>query len=393
MRSGLLIRPDEAATLAARYGTPLYLLDTSRVVSAMEGLRRGLARHYSAAEVTYSVKTNYLAAILRKVLQAGYRLEVVSRHEWELAKRAGAGPRQLLLNGPVKSLADLRDCYQQGVSVNLDSLDELTLAGEIGTPERPFAVGLRVAARLSNGTLSRFGINFEDPAQVERVRTAGPGVRVVGLHLHHSSRRDARSYGDRLDRLVEVAEQLELTPEYLDIGGGIASAPPPEVAARMSYPIDTQEEWAEYVGRYAQQKLGAGGPKLIVEPGIGVLAESMNYVTSVVSVKPGLAVCDGSMFDVNPLRSSIPPPCRLLAEDRVSEETKLYGGTCMEIDCVGTLSARPRVGDRVVVSNVGAYSACLAPEFIVPPAAVYAVDSGELVRERREAGSYVGAGR
>jgi diaminopimelate decarboxylase len=408
--AGRLACGEKIRRLVAEYGTPLYLLDASRAVAAMEGLSAGLARYYPRPEITYSVKTNYLASLLRTVLAAGFRLEVVSRHEMALARKNGAGPKDLLFNGPVKSAADLQLCHEQGVDVNVDSLDELEQAASIGTVERPFRLGIRVAARLQSGAVSRFGLDLDDAATV-----AGVGgwmesgtIVVAGLHLHHSSRRDAASFCERLDRLAAAAELLGIQPEYLDLGGGIGSIPPPAVAARLTYPIDSHEEFARTVGRHALDRLGPSGPRIVLEPGIGVLAGCMNYVAEVVAVKQRpegpIAICDGSMFDVNPLRSAIHPPCELMAArgDRLDEReggsgvaVKLYGGTCMEIDQLGTLTGAlaPRVGDLVVLTNVGAYSCCLAPDFILPAAPVYSLDREKLVRPRGTVGSFSGAGQ
>ena len=391
--------------LAAQYGTPLYLLDVQKVLGAMNTLRDGLSIHYPNSEITYSVKTNYLSHILRQVLTHGYRLEVVSRHEMLLAQENGAQPKQLLLNGPVKSLEDLHYCYQHSIDLNLDSVDELQTATTIGTLEKPFRLGLRAAATLKNGNISRFGIDFGDSDAVDQIRKLiqNPCIDVVGLHTHHSSRRDAQSYCDRLDHLSQVAELLNITPKYLDIGGGVGSVPPPEIASQLSYPIDDPKQLATTIGKFARDKWGVQGPRIIMEPGIAVLAESMNYLTRIVSVKNRgtgqIAVCDGSLFDVNPLRSAVHPSCHLVPSltDPIpssDEPTKLYGGTCMEIDQIGVLPPRqtPLVGDLVVVTNVGAYSACLAPQFIIPPAPIYSLDSSKIIRQRPSLGNFIGAG-
>ncbi len=66
----------------------------------------------------------------------------------------------------------------------------------------------------------------------------------------------------------------------------------------------------------------------------------------------------------------------------------------MEIDLVGTITSTslPTVGDLVVVTNIGAYSVSLAPEFIIPSAPVYALDSKQLIRNRQFLGNFPGAG-
>jgi diaminopimelate decarboxylase len=356
----------------------------------MDVLRQGLCAPYPDGEIVYSVKTNSIPAILAAVLQAGFRLEVVSRRELDLARSVGATPRQILYNGPAKSLEDLLFCYENGVDVNVDSLDELELAASLASAAEPFRLGIRVAATLASGAVSRFGIEADDPATMQAIRRISDrgSIRIVGLHVHHSSRRDAPSYCDRLDLLFDAAQRLGIDPlEYLDLGGGMASVPPPSVAERLRYRVDTPAELAATIGRHALARLGTAGPKVILEPGIGVLAGAMNYVTSIVAVKQRrshgpIAVCDGSLFDVNPLRSAIPPPCVLVPASvapRAPGTVPLYGGTCMEIDQLGALDQVPRKGDLAVVTNVGAYSVALSPEFITRRAPMYAVDGGEVI--------------
>ncbi len=373
----------------------------------MKVLRDGLRRYYPNSEIAYSVKTNYLSDILRQVLAAGYRLEVVSRHELALARSIGARPAQVLFNGPVKNAADLALCRGLGIELNADSVDELELAASLASADRPFRIGVRVAAALGEGQTSRFGVDFDDPDSLARVRLllAAGSIQIAGLHIHHSSRRDAQSFCDRLDRLRAVADLLDIQPEYLDLGGGAASMPPPSIAARLAYPVDSHEHLASVLGKHALAVCGPCGPRLILEPGIAVLAGAMNYVMSVVAVKSragtssSAAVCDGSMFDVNPLRSAIPPPCEWIpavepprVEDAIVTTT-LHGATCMEIDRFDSLQGpRPRVGDLVAVGNTGAYSVCLAPEFIVERPPVYSVDQDRLLRPRQTAGQFQGAG-
>lgn len=387
---GLLSGVETIQRVASQLGTPFYLIDRTHIVRAMDVLRKGLAAHYPNSEITYSVKTNSVVGILSAVLAAGYRLEVVSRRELSLAQSIGASPLQILFNGPVKSEADLLYCYEHGVEVNVDSLDELKLAASLATSHKPFRVGIRVAATLRNGATSRFGIEPDDPATVQAIRriTERGAIRVVGLHIHHSSRRDAQSYCDRLDLLLDAARRLGIEHlEYLDLGGGIGSVPPPAVAERLSYRVDSPAELAAAIGKHARAVLGSGGPRVILEPGIGVLAGAMNYVTTIVSVKQRaaqgpIAVCDGSMFDVNPLRSAIPPPCVLVpvsATPRPAGAVPLYGGTCMEIDQLSVLDEVPCKGDLAVVTNAGAYSVALSPDFITKRAPVYALDSIEVL--------------
>jgi diaminopimelate decarboxylase len=132
-----------------------------------------------------------------------------------LAQQNGAKATDLLFNGPVKSHDDLQYCYEHAIDLNLDSIEELEAAASIGTTAKPFRLGLRVAASLKNGNISRFGIDFEDATALEQIRqlVQQTSIDVAGLHIHHSSRRDTQSYCDRLDHLDRVAKLLRIKPK------------------------------------------------------------------------------------------------------------------------------------------------------------------------------------
>ena len=156
-------------------------------------------------------------------------------------------------------------------------------------------------------------------------------------------------------------------------------------------------------GRRALELLGTDGPQLVLEPGIGVLANCATYVTKVRSVKRNggltFAVVDGSIFEVNPMRSSINPPMHRLsglsglgsAESDLSGPAQVVGATCMEIDVLGELPECPAVGDLLSIENVGSYTTSLAPDFIIPRSPVISADTGDVVRPRSSI-SAVGVG-
>ena len=290
------------------------------------------------------------------------------------------------------------------MDTNLDSVAEVERAADLGSKARPFRAGLRVAPRLRNGELSRFGIDVAVPANLDRIRKVFETGRfeIDGLHVHHSSERSSQSFVARLDLLQGAARVLDVVPNYFDLGGGVPSEIPASIAATLDYEIETPVRFAAGLGAALAQKLADHQIEVILEPGIGVLADAMIYLTSVVDVKETSTrvdvISDGSIFDVNPLRSGVSPPCRLVTDrpgDARPADLRLFGSTCMEIDKLGSLteSIVPERGEVVVVSNVGAYSNVMSPEFIVAHAPVYSVSERRLVRDRQRLGEYTRAGR
>jgi diaminopimelate decarboxylase len=189
----------------------------------------------------------------------------------------------------------------------------------------------------------------------------------------------------------------------LDIGGGFASDPPEEVRARLSYPIDPIPQCVDAAVEELNAAFPDPGsrPDLLIEPGLGVLADTMEYFCRVVAIKPlddrWAIITDGSMFEIDPFRGAIGPPTAPISSESTGVHTgrgTLYGSTCMEIDQLGDVAdvSGIQVGDYVRTANVGAYAVSLAPEFIFRRAPVICVDTGRVVRERQESGHFTGSG-
>lgn len=396
-------------------GTPYYRASPSRLLAHLSEARSVLQAELGPAggDVAYSVKTNYLTEFIRAAAVEGHPIEVVSENEYALVSSLGVGPERIIVNGPGKSLDFIVDASRAGSLVNLDSLEELMAVARWANGDgRELTFGLRIAARLSSGDMSRFGINIDHRPTRDAVRglLADPRLTCTALHLHHSSRREADSFAERVSLLARAARELDLqTVTRLDIGGGFASDPPPEIAAQLSYPISTISECIAAAASQLRSSYpdAAARPQLLIEPGLGVLADTMDYVSRVVAVKhqgsQTALICDGSRFEVDPFRGSIAPPTSPVLPPPAestnpgvehSDAATIYGSTCMEIDQLGKLSSSlgVTVGTYLHTKNVGAYSLTLTPEFIFCRAPVVCADTGKLLRPRQAAGLFTGAG-
>ncbi len=373
-----------AVRITEQHGTPFYLISQQRLLGNIHHLQGAVRRGYPATDVTYSVKSNNLGAFVSACIDDGIRVEVVSRAEYDYVVSLGADPATTIYNGPAKTANDMQYAIENGSFVNVDSLDELRILADLGIKA---AIGIRVPAVLASGAVSRFGIDLADDAALAETRELVKQLNVTGLHIHHSSHRHADSYGERLEQLLATAEMLDIaTLDVVDVGGGFSSPIPPEIATQLPYKTASFDEYGDVLGARAAELLGTDGPRLVLEPGIGVLANCATYVTRVESIKhnggQNYAVVDGSIFEVNPLRSHIGPPIVYLGDNTSGEPAQIVGATCMEIDVIGDLPHSPLIGDLISVENVGSYTTSLAPDFIIPRSPVFSADTGDLLRSR-----------
>lgn len=344
---------------------------------------------YPRTEVGYSYKTNYLPDFIRIANRHGARTEVVSRMELDYAEALGFVGTGSLFNGPVKVRDDIAHAFRLGITVIVDSVSEisdaLAAAAELTTDE-PAKVAIR--CRLPRSTPgTRFGIDLRTDSGRAALAAidASPSLELVGLHVHHSGDRSAERYSLRILELIELHErELGSRPlEFLDIGGGFGSPLPPELVSQLGSDNPTFDTYADAVTGPLLKAYGEEGPTLIAEPGMGLLAETTTFVTQVVRTKPGeddsVAVVDGSIFNVKPLRSGINLPGDVVAGagERHDGVWRFVGHTCMEIDVLredhkGSVAE----GDILVMPNLGAYTTVLNAPFISPLPPILTIRGG-----------------
>ena len=392
------------AELVERYGSPLFVFSERRMVARYRELSELISRRYPRCTLAWSYKTNYLDAVCRTFHREGAWAEVVSAFELDKALRLGIPPEQIVYNGPLKTEASLRKALPAGVLVHIDHFDELSRVERLAETAgwRP-KVGIRV--NLAAGAIQawdRFGFNLESGQALEAVRRIRSGgiLRLTGLHCHIGTFvLDPEAYGIAAGKLAGFANHLReafgLEVETLDLGGGFASPNalhPRYVTGEQVTPSFQQyaEAIADGVGTLASSD--AGPPRLILETGRALVDDAGYLITEVVANK---RLPDGEKAVVLDAGVNILPTAFWYRHDMMPaqpasgapEPTVFYGPLCMNIDVVRPSMLFPpvRVGDRVVIRNVGAYNVTQWMQFITlrPNVVMIAADGRyDLIRRR-----------
>jgi len=384
----------------ARFGDSFYIVDINKFRANSARFTTALQSYYPKTRFAYSYKTNYIPDLAKAAQELGFYAEVVSEVEYQIARRYGNQGSDIIFNGPIKTGAALESALDEGAIVNLDNLGELDEILQLlndGVISHA-AVGLRASFDMGQERCSRFGLNIECgdfKAACERI-AAEPRIRVVGLHCHFSvPRRDTASYRHRTLKLIELTKSVPdpSALRFLDIGGGFAGPMSEELKKEFNVEFPQYEEYAEAVaGEMAKAFPGNDGPELIIEPGMGLLADTMCFVCQVHTLKNSgscrYAITTGSIFNVKPFLHNKNMPFRHIHAHRpesagVEDLIQVTGYTCMEIDVLyenyrGSLQK----GDFLMFSNCGAYAPILTPAFIRPAPAIVSV-SPEISLVRR----------
>ena len=358
---------------AERWGTPLYVTDLDTAAAAGHAWREALP----GGLVAYAVKANPDPALLRRLAGDGFGFEVVGPIELAMARRAGAPPERIVVNGVGQTDADLADALSTGALVNAESLgalDALLRAGpgRIGLRINP-AVDAATHPHLATGAASsKFGIALPDVSEaMRRLRSSGRPLSSIGAHVGS----DIGELGVFV-RLAGLLRELgsRTGAERIDLGGGYRGDP---------------ARYAAAVGRELRDPR-----RLIVEPGRSIAAGAGWLLTRVIRVQSrGHLVADAGMTElIRQMLYGARHPVHLLAPGARLEGSgpwTLAGPICEAGDLLADgLELGPDAGEGALlaIGDAGAYGLAMASSYNgrLRPAQVVIEGGATRLSRRRE---------
>ena len=401
----------DAAKLAEKYGTPLYLMDEGRI---RDNCRMYLHAFKDAfgerGKVLYASKAASFKRMYEIVSEEGLSADVVSAGEIRTALKAGFPMDRLYFHGSSKTDSEISYAVASGVGCFVvDNVEELHAlnreAGSAGIRQR---VLLRVTPGIDPHTYdavstgkvdSKFGVAIETGQAKEFVSEAlrQENLELCGLHCHVGSQVfDEDVYERTVDIMLafmaELRDSLGVTLEELNLGGGygvryLESDKYVDIPARI-------KALGEHIKALAR-KLSYPMPVILMEPGRSIVADAGMTLYTVSSVKriPGYksyVAVDGGMTD-NPryaLYGSNYTVLDVMAPKK-TETFDLVGRCCESGDIIQPevgLNAEIKRGDLVAVCTTGAYNYSMASNYnrVPRPPIVMLGEGGDYLAVRRE---------
>lgn len=262
--------------IVRRHGTPTYAFDIRRLREQAARLQNELPD----IEILYSLKANASLGICEVFRECGLGADVASAGELATAVAAGFAPERIFVAGPFKlaeTIAQLRSLPSATVSV--DSMSELESLLEAGITN-PLVLRLRPdfgsCAAVPAGSESRFGFTCDTFDACRRLLHARR-LNVVGFHVFAGSQvLDVSQLKGHLRKSLELslqaAEQLEVKPRFLNLGGGFG----------IPYDGTSGFDLSSVAAELRTLSERAAPARLIVELGRYLVAEAGWYLTSVV---------------------------------------------------------------------------------------------------------------
>ncbi len=395
------------STLAAKFGTPLYIYSAT----AIRDRFRAFDRAFRAAPhtVCYSVKANSNLSLLRLLARLGAGFDVVSGGELARVLKLGRGAAaRTVFSGVGKTAAEFDAALRADILLfNLESEGELELLASRAARLRQTA---RIAFRvnpdvptethpyISTGLREhKFGVPISDALRLYAQAAAQEHLEVAGISVHIGSQITALEPFDiTMQRIATLVRELRAqghTVRYADAGGGLGIPYEPE-DARGQRPTG-------YFTHYARALLAPlKGLKLhvLLEPGRSIVAPAGALLTRVLYLKRNgskrFVVVDAAMTELirpalyGAYHEIVPAHSNAHA---TTDAFDVVGPVCETGDFFARDRRLPELapGDLLAILDAGAYGMSLASNYNSRPRPAEIMVDGRAARviRRRESAS------
>lgn len=361
------------ASLARRFGTPLYVYSADHILERLRLFQQAFATRDHL--VCYAVKANSSLAILRLLAAHGAGFDIVSGGELERVLIAAPDAvNRVVFSGVGKTAAEIDRALAAGIlEFNIESEAELDLvAARARAVRTPARIALRVNPDvfaethpyISTGLREhKFGIDIRRALALYKRAAAQRWLLPHGVSVHIGSQiRAVEPFAAAIERVMRLVRSLStqgIPIRSIDAGGGLGID---YHAGPSAGTFDPSAKVAEYAAALNRALAGFDG-RLLLEPGRFLVAQAGALLTRVLLVKRNgtktFVVTDAAMNDL------IRPALYQAHHEIVPVQPRR--GRARIVDVVGPVCesgdffardrslAPVRAGDLVALLDAGAY--------------------------------------
>ncbi|WP_310389581.1 diaminopimelate decarboxylase [Roseateles sp.] len=398
------LTPARIQSLAASFGTPLWVYDAATVRARINALA-------AFDTIRFAQKACSNTHILRLMREQGVKVDAVSRGEILRALAAGfvsgGEPSDIVFTADLFDHATLATVVLHRIPVNAGSIDMLHQLGVV-SPGHP--VWLRINPGFGHGHSNKTNTGGEHSKHgiwhTELLNALAAvrqhGLKLIGLHMHIGSGVDYGHLSEVCGAMVGFVKQAHQAGHDLQAissGGGLST---PYRDGDAS--VDTRHYFGLWDAARQQAEGLLGHPvALEIEPGRYLVAESGVLITEVRATKDAgrnhFVMVDAgfselmrpAMYGSYHAMSLIPAD----GEPRPLRATVVAGPLCESGDVFtqgegGVVEPRElpqaRVGDLLLVHDTGAYGASMSSNYNSRPLVAEVMVDGDsecLIRRRQ----------
>ncbi len=341
-----------------------YVVNKTKIKSNIEKLKKSFLNKKLDFELFYSVKTNFMNPILSAVKEMGCEFEILSSFEWRKVRELN--PRAVVLNGPAKEIKLVKEILSKTniLYFNIDNDTDIEILQNINRELlRKIKIGIRVYLNLSE-VWNRFGYDISSKDFAKIVAKISSIKKISGFHFHFSTNNfKISNYQKMFSEIKNFCNRSKVCLEFLNIGGGLPAA------NEFVYESEVYEKLPTLISEIFPNL------KIISEAGRNIVADAVSLDTNIISLKK----TGKNKFQVNIDANIMHFPCYYekkyyiefipINKTKRKEivEIEIFGNSCMQTDKISDsiiIDQVPRVGDKIIIHNIGAYSYSQAANFI-----------------------------
>lgn len=283
------------STLTAKYPTPFYIYDEKQIRTRASELSRVMAEAgVKGFKNFFAVKALPNPSILKILKEQGMGLDCSSLAELELANMAGFSGEEVIYTSNNTTLEEFAAAKKLGAIINFDDttlvqkyLDNFGVPAVACCRYNPGDVEFEGLNEQIIGKPSEAKYGLTKPQIFEAYKTLKQaGVKRFGLHtMLLSNELDWQNHALIAELMfvlaAELSKQLNITFEFINLGGGIGVAYRPE-----EEDFDLKSYANSLTELYKKHNLDqVGAPKIVMENGRFITAEAGYLVTRVINFK------------------------------------------------------------------------------------------------------------
>ena len=402
----------DTVDLAAKYGTPLYLMDENKIREHIKEYKSAFLKYFPAgSNPEFASKSFSCKQIYRIMNEENMCIDAVSAGEIYTAKSAGFNMSHCFFHGNNKTDCDIAFAIDSGVGYfvidNFEEIEVLNLmARDKGIIQKALlritpGIDTHTHQKISTGNVdSKFGFAIATGMADEAVEAVlkCENISLCGFHCHIGSQIfESDPFITAAELMLDFIAHIKTTQNYtadiLNLGGGFG------VKYLESQPALNLDEKIGEVATAINQKcneLQISVPKIAMEPGRSIVADAGMTLYTVGSVKEikgykSYVSIDGGMPD-NPRFALYESPYTVMlasrANDKADFKATIAGRCCESGDTIqnDVLIPKPERNEILAVLTTGAYNYSMASNYnrIPRPPVVMLSDKGDYVAVKRE---------
>ncbi len=292
------VKPSQILDLVSQYGTPLYLVDENTLHLKANELLNAYRKYKGPKRIAYSVKANFLPAILRSFMKDRITFDLTSLGELYFLKRCKIEPENVIYTSITEEEEEYVQVLRNGITKvvvsSFNGMTNLVKAAEKSNvkpqtlirinPE----VGVKAEIRASSKN-GKFGVPFnggtiDSAFKIVKHIVNNKFINFDGFHFHLGSQiTNFSCYSNTFSKLDAFISKIKKDiPSFkintIDIGGG--------TPVFYNQPVPTPKQMTEnYITNLNQLADDHGRFELMIESGRFLVAESSILLSKIVNTK------------------------------------------------------------------------------------------------------------